>query len=208
MNKKIMVVVLGLISILNIHAEKVEGTILFNNDSTAHVTFEIPVEIFLGEINYRSLQEKIVYYSSDDKKVILKPNQLKEILFKFNNEDIRMVSCINNPSSYVKHILLRIVLDGKLKLFIYHSTRGPVGMYVGPGSKWVGKSGDVELIVLKKNNEELFKPRFTDKNFKNDMRVYLSDCKSLVQKIENDLYNIDNIRQIVNDYNTNCAGKE
>jgi hypothetical protein len=204
MNKIFLVVAIALLSILNLHAEKIEGAIIFNNDSTAKVTFEIPIETFLGEINYRSLQEKIIYYNLD-KKIKLKPNQVKEIKFRFRNEDIRMISCINNPYSSAQPILLRIIIEGKLKLFIYHSTRGPVGMYVGPGSKWVGKSGDTELIVLKKNDEELFKPRFTDKNFKKDMKVYLSDCQSLIQKIENDLYNIDNIRQIVTDYNTNCA---
>jgi len=208
MNKKILVVVLGLISILNLHAEKIEGTIKFNNDSTARVTFEIPVQLFLGEIDYSSLQDKVVYYNLD-KKIKLKPNQLKEINFKFNGEDIRMISCNKNPYAFSDDpFLLRIIIDGKLKLFIYHSTRGPVGVYVGPGSKWRGKSGDLELVLLKKNNDELFEPHFSDKKFKKDMSVYLSDCPSVIQKIDNDLYNIDNIRQIVIDYNTNCATKE
>lgn len=213
MDKKILVIVIGLISILNIHAERIAGTILFNNDSTARVTFEIPVEIFLDAINYQSIQEKIVYYDSNDKKIKLKPEQVKEINFRFKNEDIRMVSFARIPynipfSTPTGHILLRNIIDGNLKLFIFHSTHGPAGMYIGPGSKWVGKSGDVELIILKKNNEELFKPKFTDRKFKKDMSAYLSDCPSLVQKIENDLYTIDNIRQIVIDYNSNCDKKK
>ena len=68
--------------------------------------------------------------------------------------------------------------------------------------------GTEYIIVLQKNNDELFKPRFTKENFKEDMRVYLSDCPSLVQKIDNDLYSIDDIRQIVTDYNTNCGAEK
>lgn len=207
--KVIFFMIISSVFVLNVNAEKAQGSITFTNDSVAQVTFEIPVQVFIGEIDYVLLQTRVVYYDLSNKKVKLYPEKVKEIKFKFRDEDIRMISFedvpYNIPLNPSGPLLLQNVIDGRLSLFIYHSKTGPAGMYVGPGSKWRGKSQDVELIVLKKNSESLYKPRFTDKNFKIDMSVYLSDCPSLVQKIEKDLYSIDNIRQIVKEYNTNCT---
>lgn len=210
-DKKILLILIGLIFYSKINAAKIEGTIIFRNDSVSQVIFDIPIIFWLGEINYISLQELIIYKDSEKNKFRLTPDEVKEIIFRYNDEEIRMISVENVPYKFPfnnppRHILLRLIIDGNLSLFIFHNKVGPVGMYVGPGSKWRGYSNDVELIVLKKNGGELFKPSFT-KSFKSDMKLYLSDCPSLIEKIENDIYNIDNIRQIVTDYNTNCATK-
>jgi hypothetical protein len=208
-NKHILLMVVGLFTMINLQAEKIDGIVIFKNDSIAHVTFIIPKILLLDEINYQSIQEGVTYLDPDNKKIKLKPEQVKEIKFKYLGEEIRMISCDHNPyRTSKKGILLKLIMNGRLKLFTFFTSRGPVGMYVGPGSKWVGVTGDIELIVLQKGEEELFKPRFVSSNFKEDMKVYLSDCPSLIEKIEKETYTIDAMREIVLDYNTNCQVKK
>jgi len=85
MNKKIVLIIFGIMSILKLEAKKVEGTIIYNNDSSAHVYFEV--------FNLEKIQEKIKYYNSKGEIIKLKPYQFKKIRFKFDNEYIKMISC-------------------------------------------------------------------------------------------------------------------
>lgn len=206
MKKRFIIFTLVVMSFARIEAKKIEGVIIFNNDSIAHVTFNIPVSLILKEVNIQSIQQEIDYYNSSGKTVKLKPESAKEIRFKYDYEDIRMISCFDNLKlsksffSSNKKIFLKLERDGKLRLYTYYFSKNSPTMSNGAGGTFSGSSYGAERFILQKNNGDLFKPRWL--RFREDMKKYLSDCPSIVKKIEDRTYTSDLISIIVMEYNS------
>ncbi len=203
--KILLLVVFSLILSSNLLAEKVKGKIYFEND-TIDVTFYIPVDYFSLDINYESLQEKIKYIDSTGKKKVLRPKDAKEIRFKYEFENVRMLSRENSillgrPLSRGSHIFLKLEIDGRLKLFKYYHTQGGGGGYNSvTGTLSSGFAYSSDGFILQKENSELKKI----KRFKKDMPEYFSDCPKLIEKIENKEYRENDIDLIVKFYNSWC----
>ncbi|WP_028981455.1 hypothetical protein [Sporocytophaga myxococcoides] len=206
MTKKIFLVVFfALILSSKLLAEKVKGKIILEND-TIDVTFDIPVDYFSLEINYESLQQRIKYIDSTGNKKVLHPEDAKEIRFKYEFENIRMLSrenslLLGNPFSRGSHIFLKLEIDGRLKLFKYYHTQHIGGGYnSGTGTVSSGSAYSSEGFILQKENTELKKI----KRFKKDMPEYFSDCTKLVEKIENKEFSESDMDLIVKFYNSKC----
>lgn len=107
--------IVGLILTFNLEAKKIEGRIIYKND-TVNVTFIIPIKILAQEPNYQKLQFKVKYYDAAGKKIILKPDNAKEIQFKYEDEEVRMLSRYNslgigNIFSLSTNIFLKLEID-------------------------------------------------------------------------------------------------
>ncbi|SRR6056297_1287709 len=210
MKKILVLLILGIIFSSNTEAKKIDGQILFDND-TVDVIFKIPVDFLTQEINYTGLQYKVKYIDSTGKKKKLLPDDAREIRFSFDYENIRMLSRkntvdIGNIFSGANHIFLKIKIDGKLKLFEYHYTQSEPAMRTGASGGVpvsVGMSYPVEKYVLQKNGEELKRPK--ELTFRKDMTTYFSDCSVLSQKIEEKEYKKRDLESIVRFYNSNCG---
>ncbi len=219
MRKICILIVMGLVLTIKLEAKKIEGKIVLEND-TIDVVFNIPVNFFTQEPNYEKLQNKVKYFDATGKKTSLRPDDAKEIQFKFEFENIRMVSRYNslglgNMFTTNSNIFLRIIIDGNLKLFMYYYTQrtpgmvsnagsfGPSGGFTGTSSFMTGGAAySVERCILQKGNGELKRPKGL--TFKNDMVEYFSDCPSLVKKIESKDFRKDDLNFIVEFYNKNC----
>jgi hypothetical protein len=183
---------------VKVNAEKVKGLIIFNNDSIAHVTFATD--------DFQSIQFGIKYYDSSGNEVKLSPESAKEIQFRSDYGTIRMISCINNlklsNNIFWSHdkIFLRLKTDGKLRLYSYYYTQTTPAMPNGAGGTINGSAYGAERYILQKNNGELFKPRWL--RFRKDMGKYLSDCPSVVSKINDRTYTNDLIDIIIMEYNS------
>ena len=207
MRRVYVFIILGCIYTLNAEAKKIEGKILFQND-TIDVTFNIPFKFFGREPNYEKLQNKVKYYDPKGKIIVLRPHQAKEIRFNFEGEEVRMLSRFNTlgfgtlfPTS--DHIFLKIELDGNLKLFSYYYTQHSAGMYNGAsGTMSMGYSYGAGGYILQKGDEELKRP--AGLSFKKDMIEYFNDCPILAQKIENKEFRKNDLEFIVKFYNSNC----
>ncbi|HTO16638.1 MAG TPA: hypothetical protein VLZ83_12765 [Edaphocola sp.] len=202
-----LLVVIGLILSFKLEAKKIEGRILFEND-TIEVTFNIPIKFFTQEPNYEKLQYKVKYFDSTGNKIILRPDKAKEIQLKYKNENVRMLSRYNslrlgNIFSMSTNIFLRLETDGKLKLFNYYYTQSSPGMNNETTSTMTGGySYNVEKYILQKGDGELKRPKGL--TFKKDMIEYFSDCPALVEKIENKDFHKKDLEFIVTFYNSNC----
>lgn len=196
MNKRLLLFIIGLIFIVDVNAKKIDGIIVFKNDSIAHVTFNIPFYPLFG-LWFEGIQKKIKYYNSTNKLIILKPDQAKEIRFPYKDEEIRMVSCLDC-------LFLNLIIDGRLRL-LYMYDRG------NAGNAGDAREGNNSQIILQKGGGELFYPYPDREGFKKEMKEYLSDCPEVVKKIDNEYYiNGDyersfewHLADIVNEYN-NC----
>lgn len=202
-----LLIIIGLILSFKSEAKKIEGKILFEND-TISVTFNIPIKFFSQEPNFEKLQYKVKYFDSEGNKIIIRPDQAKEIQFSYVFENIRMISRHNslglgNIFSKSSNIFLRLEADGNLKLFNYYYTQSSPGMYNGAtGTMTGGYSYSVEGFILQKGDGELKRPKGL--TFKKDMIEYFSDCPALVEKIENKVFRKNDMAAIVTFYNTNC----
>jgi len=202
MTKKIfLLVVFALILSSKLQAKKVEGKILFEN-GTIDVTFDIPVDLFTKELLFESIQYRIKYVDSTGKNIILKPSDAKEIRFKYDFENVRMISMQNSLGlghllSKTDYIFLKIEIDNKLKLFKFYEKNT-----ISSGGGTTGGSYTTERIILQKRNEELKMIR--NSKFKKEMPEYFSDCPKLAEKIEKKEYQIDDMDIIVRYYNSTC----
>jgi hypothetical protein len=207
MRKIVILITIGLILTFNLEAKKIEGKIFFA-DGTVDVTFNIPIKFFTQEPNYEKLQYKVKYFDSTGKKFVLRPDNAKEIQFKYDFENVRMLSRYNslglgNIFSMSTNIFLKLEIDGKLKLFKYYYTQSSPGWYnASTGAITGGYSYSVERYILQKGYGELKRPKSL--TFRKDMVEYFSDCPSLVKKIESKDFRKNELEFIVNYYNSNC----
>jgi hypothetical protein len=205
MKTKILIFTLICMSYAKVEAKKVNGEIIYNNDSIVHVTFDISISLIFQEVNVESIQHGIEYYNSLGKTVELEPESAKEIRFKYNYEDFRLISCVDNlnlsgyffPSN--EKLFLRLRNDGKLRLYTYYFTKVTPAMSNGVGGTIPGSSYNTDRFILQKNNGDLFEPRWL--RFRKDMKKYLSDCPKVVAKIDDRTYTRDLINIIVMEYN-------
>lgn len=192
----------------HLKAKKVDGKILYEDD-TVNVTFNIPVKLLLQEPNYERIQYKIKFYDSSGKKVVLKPDQAKEIRFMYGSQEIRMLSRPNSLQSGIifsinSNIFLKLEIDGELKMFSYYYTQNSPGMYnTSTGMASPGYAYSVERYILQKENEEL--KRLKGLSFRKDMMEYFIDCPALSRKIEDRVLKKSDLEAIVRFYNSNCG---
>jgi len=202
----LIVIVLMLANITE--AKKIEGKIYFIND-TLDVILKIPINVFSKEIYYEKLQYNIKYYDSAKNKVVIKPDQVEEIRFIYQDEEVRMLSrysTLRLESVFSKNykIFLKLQIDGKLKLFKYYHTESSPVIYNSSSEVMnEGFSNQVDKAILQKGDEELV--RIKALTFRRDMMEYFSDCQEISQKIGNKGYRKKDIETIVNFYNSYCA---
>jgi xanthine/uracil/vitamin C permease (AzgA family) len=207
MRRTCILIVIGLILTINLEAKKIEGRIIFKND-TIDVILNIPIKFFTQEPNYEKLQYKVKYIDSTGKKITLIPDNVKEVQFRYDFQDIRMLSRFNSLGSRSifsssANILLKLEIDGKLKLFSYYYTQSSPGMHnPSTGTMTGGYSSSVEKYVLQKGGDDIKRPKGI--TFRKDMAEYFKDCPALVKKIEGKDFRKDDLVSIVRFYNSNC----
>lgn len=206
MKKILFTTCLSLLFSFQMQAKKMEGRIITENDTT-EVLFSIPVDLLSREPNYQKLQNKVKYFDSKDKKKTIRPDDIIEYQFIYNDFDIRMVSVKNdlnvgNIFSNQKNIFLKLEYDGKAKLFRYYSTNTHTGgkdIVTGQPNQFTTKN---ETFVIKKEDTSLLLVPFM--RFKKKMSEFFSDCPKLIEKINKKEFQSIDILQIVLFYNTIC----
>ena len=196
-----------LITTLRSEAKKIEGIIITQTD-TMHVLFHIPVRLLLNEPNYERLQQGIRYFDENGEKVMVRPDFVSEIQFRFEDEVIRMPSLPNTltDAGYFAardYIFLRLETDGYLKVYTYYFTSYNSVNAGMPGSPAGGGTFNKNtVLLLQKGNSSLKAPGHF--SFRKDMMDYFADCPALAGLIEKrELRRID-LESIVSYYNTHC----
>lgn len=136
---------------------------------------------------------------------------IKSIEIELSQNEITIYKCYQTKESDRFILVAEIISGNKAQLFSttfsYNS-----GFSVGMGNGGMGMGmggGSVTHYYLKKTNED----RLTDlgeynpllNNLKGKVKDYFSDCKSLIEKLENSEFRVrDGLEDIVNYYNKNC----
>jgi hypothetical protein len=208
MKRFALFIIVAIMLTFQAEAKKIAGRIIYEKNDTTYVTLNVPFKLLSSEPNYEKLQYKVKYFNPSGVKIIVKPDQAKEIQFNYNNENIRMISVYNslmlgNLFTNCDNIFLKLEIDGKLKLFSYYYTQQSAGYYnAATGTMSGGSAYSIEKYILQKGNEELVQPYGL--GFKKDMAEYFSDCLELAQKIRNKEFRKNDIEAIVHYYNSHC----
>ena len=150
------------------------------------------------------MQQKIKYFDSANKKIKILPSQVIEIRFDNGSETIRMLSVQNNLmlgslfATPDPNILLRLRIDGYLKLLTYYDTKSS-----GAGPYGGGYTYTQEYNILQKGNQGLMKPTWI--SFRKDMMDYLSDCSAILSKLDKKEFKSREMEEIVQYYNDQCS---
>lgn len=187
-------------------AKKIEGDIIREKD-TLHVVFTIPFKLLASHPNFEKLQYKIKYADGTGALRVLRPADAIEIRFKYNNQEIRMLSRRNTLGggslfSNKNHIFLHLLKDGTLKLFNFYYTQSNPGMYGASGAMVGATAYSVERYVLEKKGGDLMQPKAI--SFRKEMSEYFSDCPVLAMRIENKELKRDDLLAIIAYYNSTC----
>jgi hypothetical protein len=211
MNKflqKFTLFVMAILLFNNAAARKIPGHLVDLQGHTVDVTFKIPFKLLSSEPNFEKLQYRIVYYDAAGSKNILRPSDAREIAFNYHHEDIRMLSRPDNLHirlfSSDAHIFLRLLVDGKMKLFNYYFTQSTPGIYNGStGGMTGGSTYTVDNFILQKNDGDLMQPRGL--GFRKDMTAYLEDCPGVAAMVEERTLRRRDMEVIVRQYNERCG---
>ncbi|HPH45467.1 MAG TPA: hypothetical protein PLJ60_01910 [Chryseolinea sp.] len=207
MRKFLFIATLVVIS-FHAHAsvKKVLGTIISKGQSK-DVMFEIKVAfLMLGEPNFERLQYKIKYFDENGKKHNLRPDDADEIRFRYEGENIRMISCPNAPGmenlfSASTRIFLKLEIEGPLRLYRFYRKQTTAPGY--PGGYSV--TSVTENLIFQKGNGPLKQPRAL--GWKKDMIEYFNDCPALGERIQSKDLGKKEIEAIVIYYNQKCGTK-
>jgi hypothetical protein len=202
------VILCTIITLSSLAAKKIPGTIIFRIGEEKEVTFEIPT-VLMGSINYIKLQEKVRYFDAAGKRVVLKPDQAKEILFSYEGENIRMISIPRSGNlmtgsifSSSMNIFLKLEAEGKLRVFYFEYRQSSPGMMGPNGMMTGGVSSKNDRYLFQKNGGSLKQPRGLA--FRKDMLEYFSDCPKLAEQIDKKEFGRDDMLAIAKFYNSSC----
>ncbi len=191
-----LILVFGLITINRSQASvERNGYFITKTNDTVNVRFEIPGQ---AEIDYQFMQWRIKYYDSENKGNILKPDEAKEFVFFEGSKKIRMISCVNDIKlkgtlGDNSSVFLHLIRDGKnLKLFKFYYEKSSSNGIPQPR----------ESYILQKKDQGLFRPTTS---FQREMSIYFNDCPDIATKIVDKEYKVDNIKEMIDDYNKNCG---
>jgi len=207
MTKKriILFAVALLLSLGGVEAKKIPGQVIGNDGTVKDVIFNLPVNLF-GDLNYQKIQSRIVYYEGE-KRTVLKPDDAREINFTYQHENVRMLSRVNSIRggsifSSQKNIFLKLIIDGKLKLFeFFFKSRSP-GMQTAGGFS-PGTTYTVETFIMQKGDAPL--KEIAGLGFRKDMSDYFRDCPEVADQIKTKELRRRDIEVIVMEYNRKCG---
>jgi hypothetical protein len=207
--KKVILIASLILVFYNVDAKKIPGKIVLNNGETIDVTFLIPFGFLNSQPTYTKLQMRARYVDRSGKKVVIKPDDAKEISFNFKGQNIRMISVnddlgLQSIFSSQQRAFLKLEIDGALRLFTYYFTQNSPGMYnSATGTMSGGTYYNVDKFVLQKKNGPLKQPRGI--SFRKDMSEYFSDCPELVERIQKRDLRKGDLEIMVMEYNKKCA---
>jgi hypothetical protein len=173
-------------------ADKGDGIIIKVNGDTVQVTLEIST----GKNKFADMQDEVRYYDLNGKKQKLDADSILEVHFMCDSEQVIMVATpgigdeINPPNN--RKELMQLILTGKIKVYKYY--------YYQQTSRGFGY--EKMEYILQRKDEELYELGWL--SFKKDLAKYLSDCPSLAKKIKENKYKMNDVPELIKEYNSIC----
>jgi hypothetical protein len=207
-----LIINVGILFSNQLFATKCPGYSITNENDTIKVAFNIKGAFIPARGPLDNSQYGVEYYIDDKKTEKLKPGTVKEIMFELEGEKVRMISCVNKDqaiegffTSSDGYIFLRILRDGKLKLFVFYRTNTsspPVSAGSTLRVSAAGFSEEIPKYIFQKSNGDFVKVHGV--SFRKDMYFYFFECLELAKKIDDKTFKKTDIERIADYYNSFC----
>lgn len=173
----------------------VPGEIVYA-DRTEHVTFQVLA--VLNGFSVEHLEKSARYVDANGHHKIVRPKDAEEIRFKWDEQDVRMISRRPRHESSRKKFM-HLLTDGSVRFYEYIETYRFIGrramMYASINTViyWYLERKDATMIMA------------TPFRFRKKMSKYFKDCPKLAERIKAGAYKALDAQQIVDYYNgPNC----
>ena len=199
MKRMYILFILSIFFLSDASARKVKGFYLNNTYDTSYVTFEIPI-IAPNDVDFRYLHDGVAFWLDDKKKQIIKPHDAKEVVFTYNKEEVRLISCqdyLNLSKKVVKKpthfIFLKLEVEGSMCLYSYTYTQH------------VSMDFDYKatIMIFKRKNDLLFVPKPMSQI--RSLKKYFEDCPKILERLKKNDFNKGDEIEMVKMYNKNCS---
>jgi hypothetical protein len=218
MSKKLSILFVLIAMCTSIYTHATNGYILLKTGEKIDVTIKISDGLLVPGTNFYDLQYGIKYYDKDDKKQKMKIALVKELYFKIDTNEYKMV-CFKNTmkvrnKNYVakSYVMLYEIQKGALSNYsyyygpMYYTVVGPSMMHPG-GNHFSTYSIPINadwifLNVLQIEGKQPIK--VTNRKFEKPILKYLATCKDVTTKIEKGTFGKSDLIKIVDEYNNEC----
>jgi hypothetical protein len=218
MKKNLVFIVIIIILAVTNSLSAYNGYMVLNTGEKVEVTIKISDGLMAPGTTFYDLQWGIKYYDKEDKKQNIKLSLVKELYFKIDTNEYKMV-CFKNTmkvkdKNYVAKDYVLLYLVQKRELSNYSNYYGTMNYkVVGPsmmnpgGNKLSLYSVPINadwifLNVLQIEGKEPIK--VTNRSFKKPLLEYLAACRDVTSKIENETFGEKDLIKIVEEYNNVC----
>ncbi len=200
MKKTLLLLMLGIMSMTQLFAKKLDGYFINKEMDTVNIDVNVPFKLTSSIPDFEKLQDKVKYFDkSTGKKGTLYPDEVLEIGFSFGNLEIKMLSrpyFSGISSDNHDGIFLHLLIDGPMKMFLrYESGMTPLG-------DSHSRTYYEEIYGFQREGEPVHWVEKSD--FKKDMQAYFYDCPDLAVKIYKEEFQENKLRSIVEFYNSKC----
>jgi hypothetical protein len=173
---------------------EVPGVIIYG-DSVSDVRFIIVT--VRGGYSFEDLQDKVRYLDKNGKKKKLRPDQADEIRFRWDDQDIRMLSRTPIHHSRKKKFM-HIYLDGRVRIYEYIKTY----RFTGRQGMSYARINTAIYGYFERPGEKMIVPKAI--GFRKQMKNYFKDCEELVNRIKGKVYSRRDMEDIAKFYNSRC----
>ena len=183
------------------------GNLILKNNDTLNglIKFESTSKNLLG-LNSISGDNAVFFKKSENsKKQKFKKEQVKYFIIKNNSNKTLKYEYVNTDEKKLK--LLQVLIEGKVNLYLKRAEQDLVLDNSTPSeiNQTIFKTQRNFYYVKKEKDKYVSNRFFTNafKSFKKTAKEYLSDCTSVVNKINNDTYKWEDLYAMISEYN-NC----
>lgn len=173
---------------------QVPGQIVYK-DSTVDVTF-IVLKV-RGGVSLENLESKVRYIDRSGARKKIRPKACEEIRFKWDNQDIRMLSKRPVGEASQKKFL-HLMVDGRARFYEYFKTY----RFIGRSQMYYARITTVIYWYVEREDGKMISPR--PLGFKRKMSKFFGDCPNLAERIKAGAYPALETEMVVKYYNANC----
>ena len=211
-NKLLFSIFIGLFlltfSNLNAQYSWTQGQLLLKNGDTLSGEIRLPV-VSKNVVNFGG-KEKVRYRKTSEAKTTkFKEEDVAKIIF---HKDQNTATFIYVPTSKRKKEIFEIVTRGKATLYARRvSVSGATPMFgaaaatgMGPLNYWSYSFDNYNEFYVMRSGETVASPLITirlSRSFRKRAIDYFDDCPSLTQKLEQKLYEEEDIKTVIETYN-------
>lgn len=179
------------------------GTPLYNKDwELGHVVFASGSKSKQTLLIYNSFTNELFFKGEDEKIQVLDNSKLKGFSFDIRNEQF-VFGYASSEFDFDQRTPLKVLYDGKTKLFVLHQTAKQSGNSKDPlTGKVTNRFIPFETILIRNADGEFVKTRIRKKNLVNDLGAHKKELEAFIKESKNKVKSEEDAAKIIAFFDT------